>query len=210
MIIYKITNNNNGKIYIGQTVSKLNVRWSQHVNYAIKRKGNSVLSEAIRKHGRENFTVEILEACNNVEEMNQKEISYIKDLNSLSPNGYNLDSGGKNKVMHQSTKDKLSKIRLGKKVGPFTLEHRMAISNSLKIAGIRPILTQEQIDLRAKKQTGEGNGMFGNKHSEESKNKMSLNKKGKKKGSENPFFGKKHSEETKQKIRQARLSSKDR
>jgi len=39
--------------------------------------------------------------------------------------------------------------------------------------------------------------MYGKKHSEETKKKWSIKRKGKQKGKDNPFFGKKHSEESK-------------
>ena len=46
MIIYKITNNVNGKIYIGQTVRTLEERLSEH-----KRKKVSLISKAFDKYG---------------------------------------------------------------------------------------------------------------------------------------------------------------
>jgi group I intron endonuclease len=69
---------------------------------------------AIQKYGRENFEIKVLARCASIEEMNHREEYYIKIFNTLSPNGYNLDSGGKNRRTHQSTKDKLSKIHKGR------------------------------------------------------------------------------------------------
>lgn len=43
---------------------------------------------------------------------------------------------------------------------------------------------------------GENNAMYGKHHTEESKKKMSLSRKGKYTGEDNPFYGKKHSEES--------------
>lgn len=204
MVIYKITNLINGNRYIGQTVSKLKTRWSQHINYALKRKGLSVLALAIQKYGKENFEITIIVHCDSIEEMNHREQYYIRLFNTLAPNGYNLDSGGKNKRLHQDTKNKLSNALKGKK-RKFSENHKLAISRALKEAKIRPILTKEQIRLRSLKLVGNGNGMFNKRHSEESKLKMSASKKGKNRGKNNPFFGKKHSEATKEKLRFARL-----
>ena len=53
-------------------------------------------------------------------------------------------------------------------------------------------------------QSGEKNPMFGKHHSEETKKKMSASKKGLQYGEKNPMFGKHHSEETKKKISNAK------
>lgn len=34
MIVYKITNNLNGKVYIGLTLNPLDLRWNQHKGFA--------------------------------------------------------------------------------------------------------------------------------------------------------------------------------
>lgn len=51
---------------------------------------------------------------------------------------------------------------------------------------------------------GKNNGMYGRKHTEESKKKMSENSKGKFCGEDSPHWGKPKSEETKKKISEAR------
>lgn len=51
---------------------------------------------------------------------------------------------------------------------------------------------------------GENNGMYGKKHTEESKKKMSENSKGKLCGEDSPHWGKPKSEETKKKISETR------
>lgn len=179
MIIYKITNVANGKSYVGQTVSKLNVRWSQHVHAALKNKSNSVLGLAIRKYGRDSFKIEVLMSCLSIEELNKAEMKFIQELDTLSPNGYNLDSGGKNCRMHESTKTKLSSAKIGRKIGPFSQEHKDKISKALKLAGIVPPNTPE-INLK-KANVGVKNGMFGKKHSIESIAKMKAVKAARKK-----------------------------
>ena len=69
-----------------------------------------------------------------------------------------------------------------------------------KIKKIRRKLTEQEKKLLSKKFMGENNPFFGKKHSEETKEKMSENKKGKYEGELNPFYGKNHSEETKEKL----------
>ena len=108
MFIYKITNLINGKIYIGQTTKSIDIRWKQHC------KANSYcnyLKNAIQKYGKENFTIEEIDGANSLSELNYLEKHYICKFNSLAPNGYNLQSGGNNKLHHNITKNKLSKIR---------------------------------------------------------------------------------------------------
>jgi len=51
---------------------------------------------------------------------------------------------------------------------------------------------------------GESNGMYGKKHSEESKIRMSESTKGMYNGEKNPFYGKKHSEESRRKMSESK------
>jgi hypothetical protein len=118
--IYMITNKTNGKKYIGQTVSYLSSgrkygtsqRWNKHCSDAKCFVDDcKAFCNAIRKYGKDNFTVEILLKCNN-NYLNEYEIKFIKNLNTISTNGYNLESGGcSQKVLHNSTKLKLSQCQ---------------------------------------------------------------------------------------------------
>jgi hypothetical protein len=51
MVVYKITNLANGKIYIGKTTKSLGRRWAVHKYMAKIGKGCPILSAAIRKYG---------------------------------------------------------------------------------------------------------------------------------------------------------------
>ena len=93
--IYKITNLINGKIYIGQSIDIYD-RWYQHKYKAFDKKElayNSAIHAAMRKYGVENFKLDILEQCTQ-EELDEKEQFWIANLNSLTPNGYNILPGG--------------------------------------------------------------------------------------------------------------------
>jgi hypothetical protein len=116
MIIYKITNILNNKVYIGLTVQNLNDRFKQHLN-GVNSGSNCQLHRAIRKYGVENFKVEKICRCNSIDKMKKLEILFIKKFNSFE-NGYNMTSGGdgctdywKGKKHKQSTKD-LMKIKM--------------------------------------------------------------------------------------------------
>ena len=66
-VIYKITNNQNGKAYIGQT-KNFNRRIKEHK----KASDDYLIHKAIQKYGCNNFTYEIIEECND-EDLSQKE-----------------------------------------------------------------------------------------------------------------------------------------
>lgn len=85
MLIYKITNKINGKVYIGQTIRSLKKRFNEHCNNK-----KSTISKAIQKYGKENFTIEEIDGANNQSELNYKEWLLIYKFNSLTPNGYNI------------------------------------------------------------------------------------------------------------------------
>jgi group I intron endonuclease len=104
--IYKITNIASGKLYVGQALSHIlnhkryrphgrEGRFRCHISEAFSSKQNQshYLNNAIRKYGVTNFSVELLECCEIVD-ADTREIHYIKELNTLFPNGYNLKNGG--------------------------------------------------------------------------------------------------------------------
>ena len=93
--IYKITNNINHKIYIGQTINSIERRFKQHLSCA-RNNTSGHLYFAMRKYGLENFTIEILEKTN-VTNLNEREKYYITLFNSTDPKiGYNILNGGGN------------------------------------------------------------------------------------------------------------------
>jgi group I intron endonuclease len=93
--IYKITNNINGKVYIGQSIC-IERRWYQH-KWDTDREDrlgyNSIIHKAFRKYGIENFSFEIIEECGQ-ELLDEKERYWIEKLNTIQPNGYNILLGG--------------------------------------------------------------------------------------------------------------------
>jgi group I intron endonuclease len=112
MIVYVITNKINGKQYVGQTVQPLENRWSAHKSDS---SGCLGLKAAFEKHGIENFTIEQIGATNSLEELNKIEREQIKALGTLSPNGYNLTSGGEQPKFSLESRAKMSRSHLGKK-----------------------------------------------------------------------------------------------
>ena len=115
--IYLIQNNINNKIYVGQSIH-IETRVKEHFWKAKCVKDvsfNSALHSAIRKYGEENFSWRVLEECD-ISELDEKECYYIKQYNSLSPNGYNISQGGqKFKAEHNRCIDCGIVIRSGAK-----------------------------------------------------------------------------------------------
>ena len=72
-IIYKITNNNNKKLYIGQTTTTCKRRFNRHIKAALDG-ADFKLSRAIRKYGVESFSIEKIDEAYSKEELNSKEI----------------------------------------------------------------------------------------------------------------------------------------
>lgn len=111
--IYKITNNINGMEYCGQSINCMQ-RWSYHKTSS----ANRPIDQAIDEYGVENFTFKIEKECL-PEELDFYERETIKKYNTLWPNGYNMDDGGRCGFNnHEETRRKKSesaKKRTGEK-----------------------------------------------------------------------------------------------
>ena len=94
--IYKITNDINGKVYIGQTKHSIASRWKSH-QYTASHSGKhgcTYLCNAINRYGADHFSIEEVEKCSN-EILNDKERYWIQYYQSYrEENGYNLTLGG--------------------------------------------------------------------------------------------------------------------
>ena len=143
MIIYKITNKINGLVYVGQTIGFIENRWKQHLS---ARSCCRKLKHAIAKYGSDNFTIEQIDNAENLEDLNKKEEFWIESLNSMTPSGYNLIAGGKNRIPSLETRKKRSISMTGLVRGPQTSEHKEKIA-SLK-RGVRQ--KSENIEKRIK------------------------------------------------------------
>lgn len=131
--IYMITNNINGKVYIGQTIRPFIIRWKEHQGNLIKGiHHNKHLQNAYNKYGAKSFSFSIIELLPDefideiysnditikkyneiLEWLNNKEIFYIKEFrNKLGEiNVYNNTTGGKNCLYTEEYKKHLSKIQ---------------------------------------------------------------------------------------------------
>lgn len=96
--IYKFTDKIEHKSYIGQSVD-IDRRYKEYKT----RDENTLFHRMLKHYGFWNFDFEILEECNR-DELDEKEKYYIKEYNTLCPNGYNLTPGGRESVHPNSLK----------------------------------------------------------------------------------------------------------
>lgn len=203
MVIYLITNSINGKCYIGQTTRPVEHRWSRHVTEA-RRGSRSAVHLAIRKYGAEAFTLDIIGGANSMAALNDLEVMLIAQYGTLAPHGYNLASGGRNCVVHDETRAKMSAVRMGMKLSD---EHRANIRAATlgkpqpKLRG-RPLSAEHRAKLSA--------AHMGIRHSAEMRAKVSAAVKGRpwseahRRNASLAQLGKKASDETRAKLRAAR------
>ena len=181
--IYKTTNIQNNKIYLGMHKSEVFDK-----NYF----GSGILiKKSLQKYGKDAFIVELIEWANTREDLCKKEKYWIDYFHARDPNiGYNIAFGGDGgDIFHIKSIDDQNKIRS---------------MISQKITGRKQ--TDEWIEKR--KLYGERNPMFGKHHTQEAKDKIrqaNLGENNPMYGIPSPNKGKPCSEETKDKIRQTKL-----
>ena len=86
----------------------LRQRWRLHYS---KSSTCKYIHEAINEYGPENFVIEEIEQGNSREDLNEKEKYWIRELNSLFPNGYNNDKGGYSITYTEESRKKMSEHR---------------------------------------------------------------------------------------------------
>ena len=106
--MYKITNQINNKVYIGQTVDAVG-RWSAHKSKAKVEEPIQYISRAISKYGVENFIFEVIASCRTQEDADETESMLISQYNSRDKQfGYNVKPGGNVAPHSEETKKKMS------------------------------------------------------------------------------------------------------
>ena len=201
MIIYKIENRINGKIYIGKSFNRdLSTRIIEH-NYELNHnKHHSIyLQRSWNKYGKDAFTWSTVcqYFCVTEDELNEYEKYYIKFYKSNNKKfGYNMTIGGEgiSGLIHTNeSKRKMSIAQKGKIVSEET-KKKMSTSSKGKNKGKIPWNkgiphSEETLKKISLSLLGKPSAMKGKKHSEETKLKLSK-----------ANTGKKHTEETKEKL----------
>lgn len=201
--VYVHTNKINGKKYVGVTSKKPEARW-QNGNGYLK---NKYFTRAIKKYGwNEGFTHEVVAEGLSVEDAYQMERDLIAKYDCINPNGYNATSGGEigkeyseetrkkiseaNKNPSEETRKKMSESAKARCTEEWK-EKMSALHKGLFCGENNPSFGNNRWDGENNPRhifplVGEKNPMFGKKHTDEAKQKMSDNRKGKMIGKDNP------------------------
>lgn len=126
--IYEIINNIDGKVYIGQTINYRQRRKHHLTDLRNGKHFNEHLQRAFNKYGEENFSMHLIERCEE-NELDREEIRIIKAKQATNPKyGYNLMNGGQTyRRFTDKVKEKMSNTRKGMK---FSKIHRQRIGDS--------------------------------------------------------------------------------
>ena len=178
--IYLIINTVNGKKYVGQTIKPVEKRLKEHLKAAFIENRRTIICSAIRKYGKDNFSVICVQDNIAIDDLDIAEQYWVKYYDTFSKNGYNATSGGNQCRISDETKLKISAALKGK---PKSEEHKKKMSEAQKGINI-----------------GSLNSFYGKTHSEKTIEKIKETLKGQMNGENNPFYGKHHSEESLKKM----------
>lgn len=95
---------------MGQTCRTFEERLGEHLRHQ-----RTVFDKALAKYGIDNFEYKIIDKAKTIDELNEKEIFWIKEMKSLTPSGYNLCKGGNNTLGYNHREETKEKMRLAKK-----------------------------------------------------------------------------------------------
>lgn len=145
--IYKIQNNVNQKVYIGQTVAFYEKRFRQHRNnYTKPYFAQLALYKAFKKYGLHNFSFEVIEQVENsaLDEREKYWISYYDSYN----NGYNSTLGGKLVELYEWDNELIKKLysehKSARAVAKIIGCDHSTIDHLLNVAGIKRFSEREQ------------------------------------------------------------------
>jgi group I intron endonuclease len=136
--LYYIENKVNGKIYIGQTLDFSKRKW-EHLKRNDRHNCHR-LNNAINKHGKENFNMDIFHICDSQDEANEMEIYWIDRMrNTLGKDFvYNIKDGGKNGNHSEETKQKMRNVfRKDEKLNDKDIKDiKLLFSNGMRVCDI--------------------------------------------------------------------------
>jgi group I intron endonuclease len=129
-LVYKVTNNLNGKVYIGYTTRTLKQRWAEH---SAPSRVTTVLHKAIKKYGKENFSIEEVFVSSCIKTILDKEKELISQYNSFNSGGYNATFGGEASIPTKATCAKISAAKKGHAVSEETRDKLRKVFNRIYI-----------------------------------------------------------------------------
>ena len=122
--VYKWTSSTSGKSYIGITRHSIYRRAGLNMKHY---KHSTAFWQAICKYGYDDFNVEILHKGLVKTDAIRLEIKAIKHHNTLSPNGYNLTTGGDAPEWSDESRQKVSRVKKNQ-----SAETRKKISDAIR------------------------------------------------------------------------------
>ena len=184
--VYLVSNKLNGKQYVGQTINP-------HLPIGHGR----IMKSAYKLHGKDNFDYEPL--CTSIENratLNAIERFWIAVLDTVVPNGYNIELGGSEGSTWTEERRRKHSLALTGRI------HRRPLGSKSGAKGKK--WSEENKRKLSEVLKGRASVNKGIKHTEETKAKMSASQKAHWAKVESPNKGRKHSEETKAKMRASR------
>ena len=109
--IYSIRNNFTDEIYIGSTSSDLCKRMVKHRSMAKQEPLKSPLHTYMNEHGINNFYIELVEECENIEQLRKREGEIIREIGSLNHRIAGRTKQEYNKEYTQQNRDRINQQR---------------------------------------------------------------------------------------------------
>jgi group I intron endonuclease len=164
-LIYKHTAPN-GKAYIGQTNNL-------HRRNAIHRSTNGcrAFASAIKKYGWEAFSHEVLADGLTLDEANALEVELIARHNTMSPNGYNLKTGGKNGIPSSESIELSAAKRRGRKLSAAQRERLSELGKAMPPERMKKL--QQGAEAARKRMKDSPHFNIGRKHGEQHRQRTS-------------------------------------
>jgi GIY-YIG catalytic domain len=151
--IYLITHLASGKKYVGLTIVPLADRWRGHCEQAAMNTIQSArsLHSAIREHGHEAFEIKQIDSGTTKAGLESQERAWIRKLNTVVPNGYNISLGGGSGGAH-GREVKVDGIRF--KSVRAAAEH-LAVTRGISFEAAKGRLRTGRLDVRSPSKPGE-------------------------------------------------------
>ena len=157
--VYVVVNKVNGKMYVGSTERELKIRWQKHL-VKVNEGSQCTLHKAIRKYGKDNFDIRMIEEYSTKDTMFAGEVDWIAYFDTYkSPYGYNDTPGGEGgntnggKKFSEEWKAKISASNKGRE---FSEEHKKNLSESHlgHVAPNRKLTFDQAEEIRKEYATG--------------------------------------------------------
>ncbi len=169
--VYIAINRSSGKAYIGKTITSLERRRAQHENDVAN--GSTLLfHHALRKYGRDAFSWFALCNSDDSAALLRIECECIAFFSTISPDGYNLTTGGQGGSLNDEVRRKISKTLQGHSVSEETRRKLSEARRGRKCPA-------HSAFMKGRKQSAESNAkcskaLMGKPKSDEAKANMSI------------------------------------